>query len=99
MICVKRAVQPTSGSQDSLCILLFAMVTKFCGNTAPHFPMKKVLLLLWKVCLVRNQIVVRITNLKFDDVICSVFVALMLTDESGRSVGVLSDEECGARCC
>lgn len=48
----KKFISDLPIAGELLTVKLFGMITRFCSGTAPHFPMKKVLLLLWKISLV-----------------------------------------------
>lgn len=51
-------------TEDHIIMTLLGMISKFCGGHASYYPIKKVLLLLWKLILVLLGGMNALTNLK-----------------------------------
>lgn len=45
-------LQPQEETGELLVVTLLGMVTRFCNSSPAHFPIRKLLLLLWKLLLV-----------------------------------------------
>ncbi|CAK9290306.1 unnamed protein product [Gordionus sp. m RMFG-2023] len=53
-----------SDNENSLVVCLFTLLNKFCSISSPHIPVRKVLLLLWKIILFVTDGTTNYTSLK-----------------------------------